>query len=117
MSDTAQPYTVKMVGATGLSAAQRSAAELRFRTALELTVGGTQYVVPTLQACMLARSLLEHLPPEEAAEAEHDAEREVIALWETAEGKAIVAAFKPLNKDGDRDMGDARFELKGSASN
>ena len=107
MSEKTQPYTVKMVGATGLSAVQRSAAELRFRMALEFGVGGPQYVVPTLQACMLARSLLENLPPEEVAEAEHGAEREVIALWETAEGKAIVAAFKPFN----RDMGEARFEI------
>ncbi|MGH8830648.1 MAG: hypothetical protein ACREXV_06105 [Polaromonas sp.] len=107
MSEKAQTYTVKMVGATGLSAAQRSAAELRFRMALEFGVGGPQYVVPTLQACLLARSLLENLPPEEVAEAEHGAEREVIALWEAAEGKAIVAAFKPFN----RDMGEARFEI------
>ncbi|MGH6637258.1 MAG: hypothetical protein ACREXN_13670 [Polaromonas sp.] len=107
MSEKAQTYTVKMVGATGLSAAQRSAAELRFRMALEFGVGGPQYVVPTLKACLLARSLLENLPPAEVAETEHGAEREVIALWEAAEGKAIVAAFKPFN----RDMGEARFEI------
>lgn len=107
MSEKAQPYTVKMVGATALNAAQRSAAELRFRMALEFGVGGPEYVVPALQACTLARSLLENLPPGEVTETEHGAEREVIALWETAEGKAIVAAFKPFN----RDMGDARFEI------
>lgn len=73
----------------------------------EFGVGGQEYVVPTLKACLLARSLLENLPPEEIAEAEHGAEREVIALWEAAEGKAIVAAFKPFN----RDMGEARFEI------
>ncbi|MGH6639291.1 MAG: hypothetical protein ACREBY_11935 [Polaromonas sp.] len=75
--------------------------------ALEFGVGGREYVVPTLKACLLARSLLENLPSEEVAEAEHGAEREVIALWEAAEGKAIVAAFKPFN----RDMGEARFEI------
>ena len=105
--EKAQAYSVKMIGATGLSAAQRSAAELRFRMALEFGVCGPQYVVPTLQACILARSLLDNLLPEEVAEAEHGAEHEVIALWENAEGKAIVAAFKPFN----RDMGEARFEI------
>ena len=108
MSEKTPPYTVKMVNATGLSAAERSAAELRFRMALEFGVGGREFVVPTLQACMLARSLIGHLPAEEVAQAEHDAEREVIALWENAEDKAIMTALKPLN----RDMGEARFEIK-----
>lgn len=115
MSDSAQPYTVKMVGATGLSAAQRSAAELRFRTTLELGVGGPQFVVPTLQACMLARSLTHNLPPEELASADFDAEREVIALWERSEGKAIVAACKPFTGNGKAGksghVDDARFEI------
>jgi hypothetical protein len=108
MSEKTFPYTVKMVNATGLSAAERSAAELRFRMALELGVGGREYVVPTLQACMLARSLTEQLPAEEVAQAEHDAEREVIALWEKAEDQAVLSALKPF----DRDMGEARFEIK-----
>lgn len=107
MREKTPSYTVKMVNATGLSAAERSAAELRFRMALEFGVGGADDVVPTLQACMLARSLMAHLPAEEAASADHAAEREVIALWEKAEDKAILTALKPLN----RDMGDAQFEI------
>ena len=107
MSEKTAPYTVKMVDATGLSAAERSAAELRFRMALEAGVGGRDLVVPTLQACMLARSLTSHLAPEELADADHAAEREVMALWENAEDKAIMTALKPLN----RDTGDARFEI------
>lgn len=102
-----QPYTVKMVGATGLSADQCRAAELRFRMALEAGVGGAAYVAPALQACLLARMLTAQLTPEEIRQAEHDAEREVIALWEKAEDKAIMTALKPLN----RDMGEARFEI------
>lgn len=105
--DSTPPYTVKMVGATGLSASERRAAELRFRMALEAGVGGASYVVPTLQACLLARALTQNLTPEELADAEHDAERQVIALWEKAEDQAIMTALKPLN----RDMGDARFEI------
>ena len=107
MSEKIPSYTVKMVNATGLSADERSAAELRFRMALEFGVGGPDDVVPTLQACMLARSLLAHLSAEEAAGDDHAAEREVIALWENAEDKAILTALKPLN----RDMGDAQFEI------
>lgn len=107
MSEKTPSYTVKMVNATGLSAAERSAAELRFRMALEFGVGGRDDVVPTLQACMLARSLMAHLSVEEAASADHAAEREVIALWENAEDKAILTALKPLN----RDTGDAQFEI------
>lgn len=107
MSKNTAPYTVSMVDATGLSAEERSAAELRFRMALEDGVGGREFVVPTLQACMLARSLISHLTPEEQADTDHDAEREVIALWESAEDRAIMAALKPLN----RDTGDARFEI------
>ena len=107
MSEKTDPYTVKMVDATGLSAAERSAAELRFRMALEAGVGGRDLVVPTLQACMLARSLTSQLAPEELADADQAAEREVIALWENAEDRAIMTALKPLN----RDTGDARFEI------
>lgn len=109
MSEQTQPYTVKMVGATSLSADQRSAAELRFRMALEFGVGGPAYVVPALQACMLARSLIENLPAEERTGAECGAEREVIALWENAEDRAIMSALKPLNTAGDMD--EVRFEI------
>lgn len=109
MNDTTRHYTVSMVNATGLSEAQCTAAELRFRMALEFGVGGADYVLPTLQACMLARSLLDNLTPDELASEDFSAEREVIAMWESAEDKAIMTALKPLN----RDMGDARFEIKG----
>ena len=107
MSEKTAPYTVKMVDAAGLSTAERSAAELRFRMALEAGVGGRELVVPTLQACMLARSLTAQLTPRELAHADHDAEREVMALWESSEDQAIMTALKPLN----RDTGDARFEI------
>jgi hypothetical protein len=111
MSDNIEPahaYSVKMVGAPGLSAEQRRAAELRFRMALEAGVGGASYVVPALQSCMLARALTAGLAPEEMQRAGHDAEREVIALWEKAEDQAIMTALKPLNQEA---MAEARFEI------
>lgn len=109
MSEKTQPYTVKMLGATGLNAAQRSAAELRFRMALEFGVGGPEYVVPTLQACMLAHSLIENLPPEARTKAQGGAELEVIALWENAEDKAILTALKPLSAV--KDMSQVHFAI------
>ncbi|SFC36982.1 hypothetical protein SAMN05216344_11565 [Polaromonas sp. OV174] len=108
MTEKTPSYTIQMVEAPDLSADERAAAELRFRMALEFAVGGPDYVLPTLQACLLARSLLEDLTPEELAEDDYSAEREVIALWEKAEDKAIMTALKPFN----RDMGDARFEIR-----
>ena len=107
MNTSTPPYTVKMIDADSLSADERSAAELRFRMALEAGVGGRDYVVPMLQACVLARMLLEELTPGELAGDEFSAEREVIALWEKAEDQAIMTALKPLN----RDTGEARFEI------
>lgn len=109
MTEPAPPYTVKMHGAPSLSHDQRSAAELRFRLALEFGVGGPEYVVPTLQACMLARALLQSLAPDDATDTECAAEREVIALWEAAEDRAIMTALKPLNSAGD--MNEVNFEI------
>jgi hypothetical protein len=66
-------------------------------------------VVPTLQACMLARALMQSLAPEDATDAECAAEREVIAMWENAEDQAIMTALKPLNTAGD--MNEVQFEI------
>ncbi|MDO8718622.1 MAG: hypothetical protein Q7K20_06515 [Polaromonas sp.] len=109
MNESLQLYAVNMVGATGLSTDERSAAELRFSMALEFGVGGAECVLPTLQACMLARSLIEGLPTEERTDAECGAELEVIALWENAEDRAIMTALKPLNTSGDMD--EVRFVI------
>jgi len=110
MPDTTHTYIVRMRNADSLSADERSAAEWRFRMALEAGVGGGHWVAPALQACMLARSLTAQLTPEELARPEHDAERGVIALWENAEDRAIMTALKPLDSL-NRDMGQACFEI------
>ncbi|MGV8805514.1 MAG: hypothetical protein ACWA6Y_11200 [Polaromonas sp.] len=107
MNTPTPPYTVKMINTAGLSADERRAAELRFRMALEAGVGGRDHVLPALQACMLARLLLEDLTPIDLASDEFSAEREVIAMWEKAEDQAIMTALKPLG----RDTGEARFEI------
>lgn len=107
MTETTRPspYTVRLLNAPTLNEAQKSACELRFRMALEFSLGGPELVLPSLQAWQLALNLSEGLPLESPGQAE----REVIALWETAEADALIAAFRPL----DADPGDARFEITG----
>jgi len=97
-------YQVKLVECPSLSPDERAAAELRFRMSLEFSLGGPDQVLPSLQAYLLVQSLNEDLPLGGQAS---EAEEQVIALWENAEEDAILAAFRPLN----RDMGDARFEI------
>ena len=96
-------YKVNLVECPTLSAGQRAAAELRFRMALEFALGGTEYVLPSLQAYMLAQTLNEDLPLEGASEAEE----QVIALWQHAETDAILAAMRPLGAN----LDNARFEI------
>ena len=110
-------YIVQLKDESGLSADQRAAAELRFRMALEFALGGPEYVLPSLQAYMLAQALNE---PNEDDEADDSADnstgadddetggtQQMITLWEKAESDAIRAALKPLGKR----MDEARFEI------
>lgn len=97
------PYKINLLDCPSLSADQRAAAELRFRMALEAALGGPDYVLPSLQACMLAQSLNEDLPQDGDSEAED----QVIALWQQAETDAILAAMRPLGNN----LDNARFEI------
>ena len=120
-------YTVQLVDDSGLSADQRAAAELRFRIALEFALGGPAYVLPSLQAYMLAQALNEPSDDDMADdpggavdnatdevkedEEDHDSNDggtlQMIRLWEKAESDAVQAALKPLGKL----MAEARFEI------
>jgi len=107
-------YIVQLVDCSDLSADQRAAAELRFRMALEFALGGPEYVLPSLQAYMLAQALNEPSEDDEAVDStdtETDDEdggmQLMITLWEKAESDAIQAALKPLGKE----MAEARFEI------
>lgn len=97
------PYEVKLHDCPNLSADQRAAAELRFRMALESALGGPAYVLPSLQAYMLAESLNEDLPQDGSSKAED----QVIALWQQAETDALLAAMRPLGDN----LDNARFEI------
>jgi hypothetical protein len=96
-------YQVNLLECPSLSPAERTAAELRFRMALEFALGGPDEVLPTLKTYMLVQSINDGLPLEKDSQAEE----QVIALWENAEADAILAAFRPLGKD----MGNAHFEI------
>jgi hypothetical protein len=106
-------YIVQLVESSDLSDDQRAAAELRFRVALEFALGGPAYVLPSLQAYMLAQALNEPSEDDEAddsAEPEADEDggtQQMITLWEKAESDAIRAALKPLGKQ----LAEARFEI------
>ena len=107
-------YIVQLVESSDLSADQRAAAELRFRMALEFALGGPEYVLPSLQAYMLAQALNEPSDDDEADDAadtetedEDGGTQQMITLWEKAESDAIRAALKPLGKQ----MAEARFEI------
>ena len=112
-------YVVQLVAGSDLSAEQRAAAELRFRTTLEFALGGPESVLPSLQAYMLAQALNEPSEDDEADEKdkkdkkdEEDEEegsgtQQMITLWEKAESDAIRAGLKPLGKN----MAEARFEI------
>jgi hypothetical protein len=107
-------YIVQLVDNSDLSPDQRAAAELRFRMALEFALGGPEYVLPSLQAYMLAQTLNEPSEDDEAVDstdAETDDEdggmHQMITFWEKAENDAIQAALKPLGKE----MAEARFEI------
>ena len=107
-------YIVQLVDSSDLSPDQRAAAELRFRMALEFALGGPEYVLPSLQAYMLAQALNEPSEDDEAddsTDTETDDEdggmQQMITFWEKAENDAIQAALKPLGKE----MAEARFEI------
>ncbi len=107
-------YIVQLVDSSDLSADQRAAAELRFRMALEFALGGPEYVLPSLQAYMLAQALNEPSEDDEADDStdtatddEDGGTQQMITLWEKAESDAIQAALKPLGKQ----MAEARFEI------
>jgi hypothetical protein len=108
-SNTAAPsaYVVQLVAVSGLSAEQRTAAELRFRMALEFALGGSEYVLPSLQAYMLAQTLNEPSDDDETDDEEDRGIQQMITFWEKAESDAVQAALKPLGQN----MAEARFEI------
>jgi len=97
-------YTVKLYDAEGVSEAQHREAVLRFRRALEDTLGDASLVLPVYLAWQrIAAAYGEQPDPEVLTEPE----REIVEQWQAAETAAITAVFGPL-----RNMGDGMYELK-----
>lgn len=85
------------------SAADRQAAEQRFRRALEASLGLASLVLPTYQAYLQIVAIYGETPDLDALPG---AEREVLEQWQGAEMAAMTAAF-----GSHRYMDDARFEI------
>lgn len=97
-------YTVRLFDAEGVSEAQHREAVLRFRRALEGTLGDAALVLPVYLAYQRIAAAHGEQPD---AEVLTDAEREIVGQWQAAETAAITAVFGPL-----RNMGDGMYELK-----
>lgn len=97
-------YTVKLFDAEGVSEAQHREAVLRFRRALEDTLGDAGLVLPVYLAWQRIAAAYGEQPDLEALT---DAEREIVEHWQAAETAAITAVFGPL-----RNMGDGMYEIR-----
>lgn len=96
-------YTLTIFDADGVAQTQRREAELRFRRALEESLGDAGLVAPVYTAYLRIVATYGEVPP---ADALTDAERAVFEQWQAAETAAVVATFGPH-----RYMGDAMYEI------
>lgn len=97
-------YSVRIFHADEVSAAERTAAEQRFRAALDSTLGDASLVLPVYRAYLR----LLHTHGEQARPWDLTAAEQVLAdQWEAAELAATQSAF-----GSERYMGDAQFELE-----
>jgi non-ribosomal peptide synthetase component F len=97
------PYTLKIFTAEEVTESAREQAALRFRAALDASLGDAELVFPVYQAYLrLLQTHADHPRPWPVS-----AEEQLLAdQWEAAELLATQAAF-----GADRYMDDAHFEL------
>ncbi len=100
-------YTLKLYDFEEATEQERRAAEQRFRSALEATLGDAALVAPVYTMYLKLLETYGDTPPEDALS---EAQREVFTQWQAAESAAVTAAFGPH-----RYMGDAQFEIGISA--
>lgn len=96
-------YTLTLHAGDDASDQERRAAEQRFRTALEATLGDASLVVPVYTAYLKMLAVHGDTPSPDVLT---EAEREVFDQWQAAESAALTAALGPH-----RYMGDAQFEI------
>ncbi len=87
-----------------VSDVERRAAELRFRRALEETLGDASLVAPVYRAYLRIVGSYGDTPDPDSLT---DAERAIFDQWQAAETAAVAAAFGP-----NRYMGDAMYEIR-----
>ena len=96
-------YTV-VIDEADVSAAERRAAEQRFREALEEALGDADLVAPVYIAYRRIVQTWGEAPDPDSLS---DAERAIFEQWQAAETAAVAAAFGP-----NRYMGDAMYEIR-----
>ncbi len=99
------PYTLKILDSDDASPGQRREAELRFRRALEDSLGDEGLVLPVYRAYLRLVATYGENPDLDLLS---DPEREIYTQWQAAETAAVAAAFGTH-----RYMGDAMFEIGG----
>jgi hypothetical protein len=97
-------YTLRLRGFDDASKEECRAAEQRYRTALEATLGDAALVAPVYGAYLKIVAAYGDAPDPEALT---DAELEIFHHWQAAESAAITAAFGPH-----RYLEDAWFEIE-----
>jgi len=97
------PYTLKIFDSDDASPGERREAELRFRRALEESLGDESLVLPVYRAWQRLAATYGDNPDLDLLT---DAEREIFTQWQAAETAAVTAAFGPH-----RYMGDAMYEI------
>jgi non-ribosomal peptide synthetase component F len=96
-------YTLKIFASEDVSEGERQQAALRFRSALEESLGDESLVLPVYRAWLkLLQAHGDHPRPWPIS----DAEQMLADQWEAAERAAVEAAF-----GSNRYMGDAHYEL------
>jgi hypothetical protein len=97
------PYTLKILDSDDASPEEKRQAEVRFRTALEGSLGDAALVLPIYRAYQRLVATYGETPDLELLS---DAEREILNGWQAAEIAAVTEAFGP-----NRYMGDAMYEI------
>lgn len=96
-------YTLKLYAMEDVSAAERQAAEQRFKTALEAELGDASLVAPVYAAYQRIVMAYGDAPDPETLS---PYEREILTQWQAAESAAVIATWGP-----NRYLGDAQFEI------
>ena len=103
-SSMSPSYRVRLYAAEEASPEQLRAAEQRFRTALNSSLGDESLVLPVYRAYTRLVSIYGETPAEDVLSPE---EQEIFTQWQAAEAAALTAALGP-----DRYMGEAQFEIR-----